>query len=380
MSDLTFKQQVIATVANVVNLYWDLVSFQQGLRVKERALELNRNLYEDNKRRAELGAIAGIDTIQAEAEMKSAQQDVTNAASQVRQQEMILKSVLMRDGLDNLAIATARIIPMDHIDVPQQQPVVPVQDLVQEALANRPETEQNRISLENARINMLGTKNAILPTLQAFVTLSNNAQAGQVNAIPVPITVDGQTQFVQRTPSSVNQFFVGGYGTVLRQLFCRNFPNYSVGLQLSVPLHNRAAQADLITDELNYRQSQIQDRQLQNNIKVSVMNSWVALTEAAAAYNASVEAQQLQNQTLQGQLRKYELGSASFLDVLIAERDSVARDLAAVDALGQYARARTNMLQVTSRLLKEYDVSIDEAAAGVVQREPDLVPSTAPPK
>ena len=101
ISDLTFKQQVIATVNNVVSLYWDLVSFNDSLKVKQQTLELNRQLYVDNKRRAELGALAEIDIVQAEAEMKSSQQDVVSQETQVLQQEMILKSVITRSGFNN---------------------------------------------------------------------------------------------------------------------------------------------------------------------------------------------------------------------------------------------------------------------------------------
>jgi outer membrane protein TolC len=375
MSDLTFQQQVIATVTNVVNLYWDLVSFQDNARVRRHALELNRQLYSDNKRRAELGVIAGIDIIQTEAEMKSAQQDVTNAERQVLQQEMTLKSVLTRSGLDDMRIAMARIVPTSRIEVPDREPVMPVQDLVKEALASRPEMEQNRTSLENARISMLGTKSALRPTLQAFVNLQNNGQAGDVNSIPVPVTVNGITQYVRRPESSVNQFFLGGYSTVLRQLLARNFPNYSAGLTLSVPIHNRAAQADMITDELNYRQSQIQDKQFQNNIRLGVINNWMTLSQARAAYDTSVEARRLQSQTLEGQRKRYELGSASILDVLIAQRDAINRELAEVDALSQYVRTRTNLQQVVGRILSEYSVDIQDAVAGVVKREPDLIPA-----
>jgi outer membrane protein TolC len=378
MSDLTFEQQVIATVANVVNLYFDLVSFDDSLKVRQEALEVDQALYRDNQTRARLGAIADLDVIQAEAEAKSAQQDVTTQELQVLQQEAILKSVLTRSGLDDPAIAAARIVPTDRIDVPEQEPVIPVQDLIAEALASRPEVAQSKIGLENSRINMLGTKSALKPTLQAYANLSNSGQAGQVNTLPVPVRVDGTTQFIVRTPDSVNQFFLGGYGTVLGQLFARNFPNYTYGLQLSVPLRNRAAQADLITDELNYRQSEIQDHQLENNIKLNTINTWVALSQARSAYDTSVEARRLQDENLSGQRRKYELGATAFLDVLIAQRDAVARRLAEVQALNQYVRARISLQQVTGRILKEYDVQIAEAVEGVVHRDPDP-PMVNPP-
>ncbi len=103
----------------------------------------------------------------------------------------------------------------------------------------------------------------------------------------------------------------------LNQLFSRNFPNYSAGFQLNVPIRNRANQADLITDELNYRQSQIQDKQLQNNIKLNVINAQIALKQARAAYETSVAARKLQEQVLAGERRKYELGTSSILNVVI---------------------------------------------------------------
>ncbi len=373
-SDLGFQQQIIATVTNVVNLYWDLVSFDESLQVKQQALELNQTLFSDNKRRAELGVIAGIDVIQSEAELKTSQQDVTNAETQVRQQETILKNVLTRNGLDNLAIVTARIVPTDHVMVPATEPVVPIQDLVSEAIGHRPEVETSKVNLENSRINMLGTRSALRPTLQGVATLQNNGQAGSVNDIPVPVTINGVTTLVTRTPAQVNSFFLGGYGTVLGQLFGRNFPNYTVGLALNIPLRNRSAQADFITDELNYRQAQIQDRQLVNNIKVNVVNNWVAVSQARAAYDTSVAASQLQDQTLNGTKRKYELGTTTFLDVLISQRDAVTRKLSEIDARNQYVRARTTLQQATGRILSDYDVDMQDAMSGVVRREPDLIP------
>ena len=190
-------------------------------------------------------------------------------------------------------MVSARIIPTDHFDVPPQDAIQPTQDMVSEAFQKRPEIEQSQIGLEDARINMLGTKNNLLPSLSVFANLSNNGLAGGVNTLPVPVTVGGATGQIPsvirtRTPADVNGFFLGGYGTFLNQLFSRNFPNYSAGFQLNVPIRNRANQADLITDELNYRQSQIQDKQLQNNIKLNVINAQIALKQARAAYETAV--------------------------------------------------------------------------------------------
>jgi outer membrane protein TolC len=361
-NDLSFQAQVIATVANVVNLYWDLVSFDDSLKVQKQTVELDRQFYEDTRRRAELGAIAPIDVIQSEADLKNAQQAEIAQEAQVLKQEMILKSVLTRSGLDSPAIVAARIVPTDHIDVPAQDPVIPLQDEVAEALHKRVEVEQNSITLENARLDLLGTKNNLLPSLQAVVTLTNNGQAGQVNALNPDPTYYGP----------ISNFLLGGYGTALTQVFNRNYPNYTVGLSLTIPLRNRSAQADMVTNELQYRQSEIQRHQLLNNIKLNVINAVTDVRNARAAYETSVVARKLQDETLAGTRRKYDLGTATILDVVVAQRDDTARQLTEIENLRQYQDANTNLKQMMGTILEAYDVSLDEAKTGQVGREPDI--------
>ena len=374
-NDLTFKNQVINTVSGVVNLYWDLVTFDNEMKIKQETYELDKRLYEDNKRRAELGAIAPIDTIQAEADMKAAEQDVIAQESQVLQQEMILKNYITRSGMDTPAIAAARIVPTDHIVVPEKEPIYPVQDLAAEALLNRPEVEQNAISLENARLDLKVVKNNLLPTLSATASFSNAGQGGTITGVPQPIVgANGSITYQKLAPSQVDQQLIGGYGTVLGQIFGRDFPNYSVGLTLTVPLRNRSAQADLITNELTYRQAEIQDKQLRNNIRLNVLNAVTALRNARAAWETSVVARKLYDQTLAGTRRKYELGTATILDVVIAQRDDTARQLSEQDALDQYQRARANLDQTVGRTLDTYEVNLEEAKRGVIAREPDLIP------
>jgi outer membrane protein TolC len=168
---------------------------------------------------------------------------------------------------------------------------------------------------------------------------------------------------------------VGGYGRYLSQIFSRNFPNYSVGFSLSVPLRNRSAQADLIRDQLTYRQQQINDRQTHNNIRLNVINARTALAQARAAYETSVKARMLSEQTLAGQRRKFQLGTSSFLDVVQVQRETVNRQSAEVQALNNYAAARVSLETQVGRLLATYNVSIEEAQTGMARREPDMIPA-----
>ena len=371
ISDLTFQNQVMATVANVVTLYWDLVSYIEALKVQQQTLDLDTRLFRDNQRRAELGAIAPIDVIQAQAEMKTAQQNVTNAETHVLQQETILKTVLTRGGLNRADVVNARIVPTDHFEVPAQEAVRPIRDQIAQALSSRPDVEQSTLGLEDARITTRGVRDSMLPQLTATINASNGGLAGQVN----PPYARGAELGLLAPP---NDYFLGGYGTMLSQVFGRNFPNYSAAIALTIPIRNRAAQADYVTDQMNYRQQIIQDKQLRNNISQAVINTHITLSQTHAAFDTSVEARKLQEQTLAGTRRKYELGTTTMLDVVIAQRDTNTRALAEVQAKSAYIHSSINVQSVVGTILKDYEIDIAQAKAGVVGREPDLIPVIAP--
>jgi outer membrane protein TolC len=211
----------------------------------------------------------------------------------------------------------------------------------------------------------------MLPQLNAQVSASNSGLAGQVNTPYANAAALGLV-------SPVNGYFVGGYGSMLSQLFGRNFPNYSASISLTIPIHNRAAQADYVTDQLNFRQQLIQDKQLHNNIRQNVINSRVALSQARTAFDTSVEARKLQEQTAAGTRRKYELGTATILDVVITQRDTTTRELAEVQAKSSYIHSRINIENVLGRILQTYDVSIEDARKGVVGRDADPIPAVPP--
>jgi outer membrane protein TolC len=103
------------------------------------------------------------------------------------------------------------------------------------------------------------------------------------------------------------------------------------------------------------------------------------MRNARAAWETSVVARKLYDQTLAGTRRKYELGTSTILDVVIAQRDDTARQLTEQDALNQYERARTNLEQTMGKTLDTYEVNLEEAKRGVVTREPDLIPPAAAP-
>jgi len=368
VADLVFKAQVITTVSAVIGLYWDLVSFNEDVRVKRQAMGLAQKLYEDNQKQVQIGTLAPIEVVRAEAQVATSQQDLTVSETRVFQQEMIIKNALSRTGVASPSIADARLVPTDQIRVPDVEAIEPVQDLIARALASRPELAQSRIQVDNTKIGLVATKNEMRPTLDLVASLQNNGLAGLINTIPVP---PGQPA---RNPANISSFFVGGYGTVLDQLFRRNFPNYALGFQFNVPLKNRTAQADMIRDQLALRQQEIRQQQQVNQVRLDVTNALIAVQQARAGYNAAGKARILQEQTLDAEQKKYALGASTNFIVIQSQRDLAAALSAEVTARSTYSKARVQLDQATGQILESYNVQVEEAMSGTVSRPPATLP------
>jgi outer membrane protein len=365
VSDLTFKAQVITTVSAVMDLYWDLVSYNENVRVQRDALAANDRLLRDNTKQVEVGTLASIEIVRAQAEIAASQQALTVAQTQLLQQEMILKTALSRTGLLNPAVASAHVILTDHIQVPDVEAIAPIQDMVAQAFASRPELSQFRILIQNQEMGIRGARNELLPTLDLVGSLSNNALAGQVNQIP---------QAGGGIPRAPTSFFVGGYGTVLSQLFARNFPNYSIGFNLNIPLRNRAAQADVITSELALRQQQIGVQRLENQVRLEVQNAVIGVQQSRAQYDSAIKQRVLQQQTVEAEQKKLEMGVSTTYNVILTQRDLTTAESNVVAATSAYSKAKVEMDRAIGQTLFNNNVSMDEAFKGKVSRAPGSIP------
>ncbi|MBI2689317.1 MAG: TolC family protein [Acidobacteria bacterium] len=374
VSELLFQQQVIVTVSAIISLYWDLVSANEDVRVKQQALALNQKLYDDNKKQVEIGTLAPIEIIRAEAEVARSQQDLTISETNLLQQETVLKNALSRTGVSSPGLADARIIPTDKISMPDTEAVEPIQDLVGKAVAGRPELEQSRINLESAKLGLKGTKSALLPTVDAFVNLQQNGLGGSLNSQLIPPVTPGGA-FTTRNPNNIDSYFLGGYSNALSQVFRRNFPDYSAGVTMTIPLRNRAAQSDVVRDQLTLRQSEVRFQQSLNQVRVEVQNALISLQQARARYQTSVKNRVLQEQTLDAEQKKYALGASTIFFVIQAQRDLTAAQASEVSALSTYARARTELERATGQTLGANNIQIDEAMKGSVSRPASAIPA-----
>jgi outer membrane protein len=363
VTDLQLKLQVVTTVSAVLNLYWDLVSFNEDVRIKEQALDTAQKLYEGNQHQAELGTLPKIEVTRAAAEVSSTKENLLIAQTNVAQQETVLKNALSRNGVASPWLDDVHIIPLDKIVVPNTEDIKPNAELIAHALENRPELEQARINVESFKMNLIGTRNALLPTLQAFVELTSNGLTGPPNPLS------------GRAP---DPFIVGGYSNLVGQLFRRNFPSYSAGFSLNIPFRNRAAQADYVTDQLTVRQSELQLQKAMSQVRVDVKNAVIGLQQARARYETAVATRVLSQQTLEAEGNRFKFGESTIPVVVQAQRDLATNQEAEVQAMANYTHAKIAFDEAVGQTLETNGISIEEAAKGHVARQstiPDQVPN-----
>src|SRR5215831_5341980 len=294
VSDLQFKQQVSTTVSAALNLYWDYVAFADDVIARRQAVDTAQTLLANNKKQVELGALAEIEITRAEAQLYAAMQDLTIAQTNLLQQATILKNYISRNGVAEAGLSNVRVVPLDPLPAPEQAPARPVEDLVGDALKNRVEIQQANLNLESNHINLVGIRNSLKPSFNVFAELTNNGLTGELTQLGAGIPgVD---------------YLAGGYGNLLAQIFRRNYPNYSAGFSLNIPLRNRAAQADYAISELELRQNELSLNRSTSQVRVNVENAVIGIEQAKARYQAATRSRALQQQVLQADQRKLEIG------------------------------------------------------------------------
>jgi outer membrane protein len=371
VSEITLKLQVITTVSAILNLYWDLVSFNEDARIKQQALQTAQQLYEDNKHEAELGTLPAIEVTRAAAQVSQSREDLLIAQTNVAQQEVVLKNALSRTGIADPALDDVHVIPLDSIVVPKTEEIRPVQDLISQALESRPEVEQGKINIESQRIQAAGTRNALLPNLTAFVDLTNNGLSGAAN--PLCSNLPPAERYIC-TPDAYN---VGGIGNFAGQVFRRNYPSYSAGFSLNIPFRNRAAQADYVTDQLSLRQNELSLQKVTNQVRQDVRNAVTGLQQARARYEAAVATRELAEQTLQAEQMRFKFGESTIPTVVQAERDLATDQSLEVQAMANYTHSRIAFDEAVGQTLGVNHISMEEAASGRVARE-SMIPANLP--
>jgi outer membrane protein TolC len=356
ITDLAFKAQVIATVTQVENIYWDLVDAYEGEQISERSLGFaNKNLSDDQKQ-LELQAIPAMQVMTDQSAVATAEGNLTVARASLRLNELLMKNALTK--IDDPSIDEMPVIPLDlHADADPNADKT-IDDLVAEAEKKRPEVAIYQMQAEVQKQALKDINSELLPTLNMYGLYAGAGTAGPTNPLCNSNTQDCTTTL----PT--------GFPAMFENTFNYSSPEYRVGVTLSINLRNRQAKADQFRAVLQYRQSQISSEQQQKGIRFDVRNSKFALEQAQAHVDASQKARDLAQKTFDITKQEQLLGAKSGLDTLNSESALAQAELALDAAETAFEKAKVDIDRATGDTLDRTGVSIEDAKLGVVTHAP----------
>ena len=346
VSRLLFEQQILETVYGISRLYYDLVSLGENVAVKEESLAAAQRLYQDDKDQLDQGTLPPVEVTRAQALLSSSRLDLIQAQGEYRQQEAILRQQLLRK-LGDPSADFALIVPQDPIVVPNAAPALNIPALIDDALANRPDLAQAALQVKADEISVKASRNAVRPA----VNLYGNVQTRGSSLAPL-VGLDSTGPAMVTVPAALTQ---GGL---------RLSTIYQGGVQVSLPLRNRIAQADAARDAIQLRQAEGRSLQLENQVRQQIENAAIALENAHEAYAAAVQSRDYQQQLLQAEKDKFSVGeSTNFLIVQDQAYLAQARSTE-VAARSDWMKAQIVLNETLGDLLETNNISLDDAIRG----------------
>jgi outer membrane protein TolC len=384
VTDVAFRLQVITTVDQIENMYWDLVFAYENVRVQQESLAFAQKTLSDTQKQVQIGSMAPIEVVRAQSTVAADQQSLIQAQNTLQLQQLLMKNALSRTLVDP-RLADAEVIPTSTIQLSEQEEVMPTQDLVNDALGHRPELAEARINLASQEISNKAVRSALLPSLDLFAYYGGSGLAGAQNQAnlcanlsslqqafgcagpPIPVT----------SPSYIPPAQPVSYGTALNQTVDSSAPDKGVGVTLNIPIRNRAGQATQIRSEMEYRQAQMRLQQIENEIRIEVRNAQFTLTQNRAAVAAAQAAVALGRTSLDAEQKKLNLGASTSTLVLQNQSALATAESTLVSAMSAYERSRIELDRATGLLLDHNGIIMADAELGQVTHMP-TVPHVLP--
>ncbi len=378
ISDVAFRLQVITTVDQIENMYWDLVYAFENLRVQQESLTYAQKALDDAQRQAKVGTVPPIQVVSAQSTVSTDEQNLIVAQNNLQLQQLLMKNAISR-SIEDPVLAEADVIPTSAMLIPQDEAVTPIQQMINEALQHRAELVESRIDLNSRDINNKAVRNAMLPTLQAFAYYGGSGVGGDVNpAVPNCSATSGSFCFdPTKAPPPFKTTNSVSYGGTLNQLVNSTSPDKGVGLSLNIPLRNRFAESNQVRAELEYRQAQVREQQLENQVRIEVRNAQFDVKQNRAAVQSAQSAVDLARQTLDADQQKLKVGLTTQVTILQDAATLRTGESNLVSAKAAYEKSRIELDRATGLLLEHSGIDVDDATKGQVTHLPN-VPSVAP--
>ncbi len=384
LSDVAFRLQIIDSVDQIENIYWDLVYAYENARVQQESLSFAQKTLSDTKKQVEIGSLAPIEVVRSQSTVAQDQQLLTTAQTNLQLEQLLMKNALTR-SLKDPVLANAEVIPMSTMDVPAQEQVVPTEDLINDALRHRAELVESRIDLNSRDLSNKAVRSALLPTLDLYAYYGGSGLAGQLNPITPFCSAATASSGLCIPPGSIPSQFNSGpvsYNTALDNLVTSAAPDKGVGLSLTIPIRNRAAQSLQVRSELEYRQAQMRLQQIENQVGIEVRNAQYAVQQNRASVDSAKAALDLARQSLDAEQKKYQFGTSTTTLVLQYQSQLATSESTLVNATVAYEKSSIELDRATGNLLDHNGISIDDAVRGQVTHLPTvpyIMPRKDPP-
>ncbi len=349
VSRLLFEQQVLDTVYGTSRIYFDLVSLGENIVVKQEALKAAQKLRQDDADQVEQGTLAPIELTRASALVSSSEFDLTEAQGLFRQQEVILRNLLIRSDSPLFSASFSEIVPTDRIVVPDLPEPLKLETLVQQGLSRRPDLAQGLLQVEANQVNVNASRNQVLPQLNVY---GNVETRGSSQSAYQPLGSPGTG-----IPNIPQNLALGGL---------RTSNIYQGGIQLTLPIRNRIASSDSARDTIQLRQSQARTEKLSNQAREEIETALIALETAFAAYKASSNSRVYQEQLLAAERDKLEAGQSTNLLVVQNQTYLAQARSTEIAARSNYIKARIELDRATGDLLERNNIQIDDAINGAI--------------
>jgi outer membrane protein len=375
LSDVAFRLQIITTVNQIQSMYWDLVYAYENVRVQKESLAFAQKTLSDTKKQVEIGSLAPIEVVRAQSTVAQDQQTLTVALTNLQLEQLLMKNALSRTLRDQ-TLAGAEVIPTSTMELPASEPIQPTQDLVADALRHRADLVESRIQLNTTEISNKAVRNALLPSLDLYAYYGGAGVGGSQNPANLCSNLDPSLQGFGCATTPTQPV---GYGSTLNQLVNSTAPDKGVGLQLNIPIRNRAAQAVQIRSELEYQQAQMALQQTENRISIEVRNAQFGVEQNRASVDSAQAAVDYAKQSLDAEQKKYQFGTSTTTLVLQTQSGLATAESTLMSAMAAYEKSRIELDRAVGITLDHAGISIDDAAKGQVNRMPS-VPYVAPRK
>jgi outer membrane protein len=371
ITDVAFRLQITTTVDQIENLYWNLVFAYENVRVAQESLAFAQKTLNDNQKQVQIGSLAPIEIVRAQNTVAADQQSLIQAQTNLDLQQLLMKNALSRN-LQDPVLANAEVIPTTTMALPQQEPVAPTEDLVNQALQHRAELAESRIDLASREISGKALRNSLLPTVDVFAYYGGAGVGGDQN--PAGTCGGGTPSGFCSPPGS---FPSTSYGTTLNKLVNSTAPDKGAGFTINIPIRNRQAQALQVRSELEYRQAQMRLQQIENQIRIEVRNAQFAVTQNRGAVQSAQAAVELARQSLNAEQKKFNLGASTSTLVLQNQAGLATAESNLVSAMAAYEKSQIELDRATGLLLDHAGIDMGDAEKGEVTHMPK-VPFVAP--